>query len=62
MTPYRHVLLKVDEIVLLSGFNNLDLARMPESSREDHGTFLLYHRYHEARNRSGRRSPQPATC
>ncbi|MGW6128962.1 SGNH/GDSL hydrolase family protein [Cellulomonas sp. NPDC055163] len=44
LTLYRHLLPKVDEIVLFSGFNNLSLARMPEIQREDHGTFFQYHR------------------
>ncbi|MEV4756233.1 Inducer of phenazine A [Micromonospora sp. NPDC049559] len=45
---YRHLLPRVDEIVLFSGFNNLGLARMPESRQEEHGTFFMYTRWHEA--------------
>lgn len=50
-TLYRHLLPKVDEIVLFSGFNNLGLARMPESRSEDHGTFFMYHRFYDALER-----------
>lgn len=37
---YRHLLPEVDEIVLLSGFNNLGLARLPRSLQGDHGAFF----------------------
>ncbi|MFJ8748408.1 SGNH/GDSL hydrolase family protein [Streptomyces sp. NPDC102441] len=46
-TLYRHLLPKVDEIVLFSGFNNLSLARMPQVRDEDHGTFFQYNMYNE---------------
>ncbi|MTE19475.1 Inducer of phenazine A [Streptomyces sp. TRM43335] len=39
-TLYRHLLPKVDEIVLFSGFNNLGLSRLPASVRGDHGAFF----------------------
>jgi hypothetical protein len=47
LTLYRHLLPKVDEIVLFSGFNNLSLARMPQVREEDHGTFFYYNKYNE---------------
>jgi hypothetical protein len=47
LTLYRHLLPKVDEIVLFSGFNNLSLARMPQAAAEDHGTYFYYSKYHE---------------
>lgn len=47
LTLYRHLLPKVDEIVLFSGFNNLSLARMPEGREEDHGTFFQYNMYNK---------------
>ncbi|HEX6077461.1 MAG TPA: SGNH/GDSL hydrolase family protein [Micromonosporaceae bacterium] len=50
---HRHLLPRVDEIVLFSGFNNLGLARMPESREEEHGTFFLYHRWHELLDNQG---------
>lgn len=46
-TLYRHLLPKVDEIVLFSGFNNLSLARMPQIRDEDHGTFFQYNMYNK---------------
>ncbi|MFE2294824.1 SGNH/GDSL hydrolase family protein [Streptomyces sp. NPDC059452] len=47
LTLYRHMLPKVDEIVLFSGFNNLSLARMPQMREEDHGTFFQYTTYQD---------------
>lgn len=55
LTLYRHLLPRVEEIVLFSGFNNLGLARMPESQREEHGTFFMYHRFYEAFDGGGQR-------
>lgn len=37
---YRHLVPEVSEIVLLSGFNNLGLARLPASVRGEHGAFF----------------------
>lgn len=39
-TLYRHLLPRVEEIVIFSGLNNLALARLPESQRLDHGAFF----------------------
>lgn len=39
-TLYRHLLPKVEEIVLFSGFNNLGLARQPSQNRLEHGAFF----------------------
>lgn len=39
MTLYRHMLPRIDEIVLLSGANNLLLARLPEACIQEHGAF-----------------------
>ncbi|PRH79807.1 inducer of phenazine A [Streptomyces solincola] len=47
LTLYRHLLPRVDEIVIFSGFNNLSLARMPQTRDEDHGTFFQYHMYND---------------
>lgn len=53
---YRHLLPRVDEIVVLSGFNNLVLARQPAALRGDHGAFFLCGQYHEKLNElAGRR-------
>lgn len=45
---YRHLLPEVEEIVLFSGFNNLGLARLPESVRGEHGAFFLCNQFFEA--------------
>ncbi|MFF4231122.1 SGNH/GDSL hydrolase family protein [Streptomyces sp. NPDC001820] len=37
---YRHLLPRVDEIVIFSGFNDLGLARLPKSQQGDHGAFF----------------------
>ncbi|AVO57974.1 MULTISPECIES: SGNH/GDSL hydrolase family protein [Pseudomonas] len=47
-TLYRHLLPKVDEIVLFSGFNNLGLARQPQSSRGEHGAFFNCNQFFDA--------------
>ncbi|MFJ9415165.1 SGNH/GDSL hydrolase family protein [Streptomyces sp. NPDC101227] len=39
-TLHRHLLPEIDEIVIFSGFNDLGLARLPESLRGDHGAFF----------------------
>lgn len=44
----RHLLPKVDEIVLFSGFNNLGLARMPADKRLDHGAFFNCNQFFDA--------------
>lgn len=54
LTLYRHMLPKVDEIVLFSGFNNLSLARMPQIREEDHGTFFQYTTYNEIFAQAGK--------
>ncbi|GAA1332031.1 SGNH/GDSL hydrolase family protein [Saccharothrix algeriensis] len=45
---YRHLVPQVEEIVLFSGFNNLGLARLPESKRGDHGGFFNSAEFFEA--------------
>ncbi len=45
---YRHLLPEVKEIVLLSGFNNLGLARAPSARRSDHGEFFNSADFHGA--------------
>ena len=40
LTLYRHLLPKIEEIVLFSGFNNLGLARQPARNRLEHGAFF----------------------
>lgn len=42
---YRHLLPKIDEIVLFSGFNNLGLARQPSQNRLEHGAFFNYNQF-----------------
>ena len=54
LTLYRHLLPDVEEIVIFSGFNNLSLARLPESADEDHGTFFEYRKIKEML-----RTPEP---
>lgn len=39
VTLYRHMLPKIDEIVLFSGANNLLLSRLPEAYIQEHGAF-----------------------
>ncbi len=45
---YRHLLPKVEEIVLFSGFNNLGLARLPASMRGEHGAFFNCNEFFDA--------------
>jgi hypothetical protein len=47
-TLYRHLLPKVEEIVLFSGFNNLGLARQPSQSRLEHGAFFNCNQFFDA--------------
>jgi hypothetical protein len=47
-TLYRHLLPEVSEIVLLSGFNNLGLARLPASVRGEHGAFFNCNQFFDA--------------
>lgn len=48
MVLNRHLLPKVKEIVLFSGFNNLGLARMPAEQRLDHGAFFNCNEFFDA--------------
>jgi len=48
ITLYRHLLPKIDEIVLFSGANNLLLARLPERYIQDHGAFYNCGRFFDA--------------
>jgi hypothetical protein len=45
---YAHLLPAVEEIVVLSGFNNLGLARLPEAARGDHGAFFMCGQFFDA--------------
>lgn len=47
LTLYQHLLPNVAEIVLLSGFNNLGLARLPASVRGEHGAFFNCNQFYE---------------
>ncbi len=47
-TLYRHLVGEVSEIVLLSGFNNLGLARLPASVRGEHGAFFMCNQFFDA--------------
>ncbi|MFD0772618.1 SGNH/GDSL hydrolase family protein [Streptomonospora algeriensis] len=71
---HQHLLPSVGEIVLLSGFNNLGLARQPASTLGEHGTFFMRGRYERLREqaptlasvllrgqRPDRGEPDPAT-
>jgi hypothetical protein len=56
---YRHLLPKIEAIILVSGFNNLGLARQPAKLRGDQGTLFSGDQFYEsmyARNESGWRS------
>jgi hypothetical protein len=57
-TLYRHLLPEVEEIVLFSGFNNLGLARLPESVRGEHGAFFLCNQFFDALRPQGAGSAQ----
>ncbi|MBM0274964.1 Inducer of phenazine A [Micromonospora tarensis] len=46
-TLYRHLLPRIDRIVLLSGFNDLGLARLPRWMQGDDGAFFNCHEYYE---------------
>jgi hypothetical protein len=48
ITLYRHLLPKVEEIVLFSGFNDLGLARLPVSRHLDEGAFFLCNQFFDA--------------
>lgn len=45
---HRHKLPKVEEIVLLSGFNDLGLARLPSRFRMEHGAFFMCREFFDA--------------
>ncbi|WP_079184435.1 Inducer of phenazine A [Streptomyces uncialis] len=47
MLLYRHLLPGVEEIVILSGVNNLLLARLPAELQGDHGAFFYCNEYYE---------------
>lgn len=56
-TLYRHLLPQVEEIVLLSGFNNLGLARLPASVRGEHGAFFNCNQFFDAMSPASRQKP-----
>jgi hypothetical protein len=45
---YQHLLPDVQEVVLMSGFNNLILSRLPAHERGPHGAFFFCGEYFEA--------------
>jgi hypothetical protein len=47
MLLYRHLLPRVEEIVLFSGLNNLLLSRLPAWQHGDHGAFFYCSEYYE---------------
>lgn len=56
---YRHLLPKIDEIILISGFNNLGLSRQPARLRGDQGALFSGDQFFDAmyaRNESGWKS------
>lgn len=44
----RHLLPEIDEVVLMSGFNDLGLARLPARFRQEHGAFFMGNQFHSA--------------
>jgi hypothetical protein len=54
ITLYRHLLPKTEEIVLLSGANNLLLARLPEIYMAEHGAFYNCVRFFDTFQDEGR--------
>jgi hypothetical protein len=73
MLLYRHLLPRVEEIILFSGLNNLLLSRQPAAQQGDHGAFFYCHEYYElmeqlrvrhrrvGRRRWGRTGPEETT-
>jgi hypothetical protein len=57
-TLYRHLVPEVSEIVLLSGFNNLGLARLPASVRGEHGAFFNCNQFFDAMGTSASQQGQ----
>ncbi|KDA92066.1 SGNH/GDSL hydrolase family protein [Pantoea agglomerans] len=64
----RHLLPRVEEVVLMSGFNDLGLARLPVRLRQDHGAFFMCNDYYDALDKAreghffnwfGRKKPAP---
>ncbi|MER5768638.1 Inducer of phenazine A [Streptomyces sp. NPDC001985] len=47
MLLHHHLLPRVEEIVILSGVNNLLLSRLPEWQHGDHGAFFYCNEYYE---------------
>ncbi|MFD3522198.1 Inducer of phenazine A [Streptomyces sp. NPDC058653] len=47
MLLYRHLLPGIEEIVILSGVNNLLLSRLPDWQHGDHGAFFYCNEYFE---------------
>ena len=47
----RHHLPKVDSVTLLSGFNDLGLARLPQRLRQEHGAFFMCNDFFDAMKR-----------
>ena len=45
---HRHRLPHVEEVVLLSGFNDLGLARLPSRIRHEHGAFFMCSEFYDA--------------
>jgi hypothetical protein len=52
MVLYGHLLPKIDEIVLISGFNNLGLARLPSELRGENGAFFNISRFFKAMSKT----------
>ncbi len=50
ITLYRHMLPKINEIILFSGANNLFLARLPEIHIQEHGAFYNSWRFFDTIN------------
>lgn len=60
LTLYRHLLPKVEEIILFSGFNNLGLARLPQAGHLGNGAFFNCNRFFDALGRDEPAGVRPA--
>jgi len=58
---YRHLLEQVEEVVILSGFNDLGLSRLPAAQRGDHGAFFNSGEYFEQMERLRARRQRGST-
>lgn len=57
---HRHLLPEIEEIIILSGFNAVALARLPEWQRGEHGAFFFCGDYYEQMEELRARHRQPS--